>query len=73
MPLTLADPGTVYTIERITGKDVLRRRLMTLGVVEQEKIAVKQSAKGNVIAEVKGIRLALDADLARRIMVKVCV
>lgn len=73
MPLTLADPGTVYTIERITGKDVLRRRLMTLGVVEQEKIAVKQSAKGNVIAEVKGIPLALDADLARRIMVKVCV
>lgn len=69
MPLTLADTDRNYRIVRISGKDEIRRHLNNLGVTENEEISVKQSINGNVIVEIRGVRLALDASLARRIMV----
>lgn len=69
MPLTLADENQNYTIIRIKGKDDVRRHLSNLGLTENETISVKQSIHGNLIVEVKGVRLALNADLAKRIMI----
>lgn len=69
MPLTLAESDQMYTILKITGKDQVRRHLNNLGVTENEKITVRQSVNGNLIVEVRGVRLALDAGLARRILV----
>jgi ferrous iron transport protein A len=69
MPLTLADVDRCYTIRKISGKDDVRRHLNNLGLVEKEEVSVKQSIDGNLIVEIKGVRLALDSSLARRIQV----
>ncbi len=69
MPLSFAEENTSYTISRITGKDEVRSHLRNLGLVENETISVKQSIAGNLIVEVKGVRIALNKDLARRIMI----
>ncbi len=69
MPLCFAKENTNYTISRITGKDEVRSHLRNLGLVENETISVKQSIAGSLIVEVKGVRIALNKDLARRIMI----
>lgn len=71
MPLTLADFGVVYRVLRIRGKDAIRHHLNNLGIVENEQISIKQKIAGNVIAEVKGVRIALDSSMAKRIEVGV--
>ena len=69
MPLTLAQTNQKYTILRITGQDKVRNHLRNLGFVENETVSVIQSISGNLIVEIKGIRVALDKSLANRIMV----
>ena len=69
MPLTLAQTNKKYTILRITGQDKVRHHLRNLGFVENETVSVIQSISGNLIVEIKGIRVALDKSLANRIMV----
>ena len=49
-------------------EDVLH--LADLGFSPQSLVTVKQEIAGNLIVEVKGSRLALDASMARRIMVQ---
>ena len=69
MPLTLAQKNKKYTILSITGQDKVRNHLRNLGFVENETVSVIQSISGNLIVEIKGIRVALDKSLANRIMV----
>ena len=56
-------------IQRITGQDKVRVHLKNLGFVENETVSVIQSIQGNLIVEIKGVRIALDKSLANRIMV----
>jgi ferrous iron transport protein A len=69
MPLTFADMGKEYTIVKITGKDEVRTHLRNLGFVEKGTVSVIQSLNGNLIVQVKDGRIAMDAGLAKRIMV----
>lgn len=69
MPLSLADMNTVYVVKRVTGNDEVRKHLSTLGFVEGAEVQVVQSIDGNLIVEVKGVRVALDESLARRVIV----
>ena len=69
MPLSFCKVDVVYTIEKITGKDSMRTHLINLGIVEGESIVIKNAIQKNLIVEIKGIRIALDATLAQRIMV----
>lgn len=69
MPLTFAEKDMPYKILKIAGKDEIRSYLQNLGFAVNETISVKQSNRGNLIVEVKGVRVALDASLAKRIMV----
>ena len=69
MPLTMAEPGESVTIRRITGKDELRRHLAELGVVVGETVTVVSRMGGNLIVQVKDSRIALDRDMANRILV----
>lgn len=69
MPLTFADTGKVYTIQKITGKDEIRTHLRNLGFVENGKVSVVSSLNGNLIVEVKNSRLAMDKSMAKKIMV----
>lgn len=69
MPLTLADLNVAYVIKRISGKDEIRVHLANLGFVEGSTVKVVQNLNGNLIVEVKSVRLALDESLAKRILV----
>ena len=69
MPLTMADLGEAVTIRRITGKGALRLHLAELGFVVGETVTVVSRMGGNLIVQVKDSRIALDRDMANRILV----
>lgn len=69
MPLTFAQMSKEYVIVKITGQDKIRTHLRNLGIMENERVSVVQSIRGNLIVEIKGVRIALDKSLANRIMV----
>ncbi|MBS4786142.1 MAG: ferrous iron transport protein A [Clostridiales bacterium] len=69
MPLTMLSIGDSETIKRVSGKDETRRFLASLGFVEGEEVRVVSKMAGNIILAVKDSRIALDQDMAKRIMV----
>jgi len=69
MPLTLAQPGVPSLIKRVGGKPETRLFLENLGFVAGGKVSVISKIGGNLIVEVKGSRVAVNSDLAAKIMV----
>ena len=69
MPLAMADAGANYTIQKITGRDEVRQHLAELGFVVGEPVRIVNDLAGNLILSVKDSRIALDRDMAMRIMV----
>ena len=69
MPLTMAEPGEAVTIRRITGKDEIRLHLAELGFVVGETVTVVSRMGGNLIVQVKDSLIALDRNMANRILV----
>lgn len=69
MPLTMADQGEPVTIRKITGKDEIRQHLAELGFVVDAAVMVVSDLGGNLIVQVKDSRIALDRNMANRIMV----
>lgn len=70
MPVTMAVPGEVMTIERIMGNDKVRAHLHELGFVENHDVMLINKIGENVILKVKESRVALDVSMARRIMIR---
>ena len=68
MPLTMAKPGQTVTIRRITGRDEVRQHLAELGFVADSSVTVLQSIAGSLILQVKDGRIALDSQMAGRIL-----
>ena len=69
MPLTVADTGEEYVIKRIGGKPEVKQHLENLGFVVGGNVTVVSALQGNVIVKVKESRVAIDGELARKIMV----
>ena len=69
MPLTLAQLGEPVTIRKITGKDEIRQHLAELGFVMDATVTVVSEMGGNLIVQVKDSRIALDRNMAGRIMI----
>ena len=69
MPLTMAEMGQEMSIKKINGRDKTKKLLESLGFVVGEKVSVISNLGGNVILNVKDTRIALDEDMARRIMI----
>ena len=69
MPLTMARPGETVTIRKITGKDEVRQHLAELGFVVDGTVTVVSEIAGNLILQVKDSRVALDRNMATRILV----
>ena len=69
IPLTLAKPGEVVTIKKITGQDEVRQHLAELGFVVDGQAMVVSEMSGNLIVQVKDSRVALNKSMAMRIMV----
>ena len=68
MPLGMASPGDVNTIQKITGKDEVRRFLHNLGFAEGAQVSVVSELNGNMIVNVKGTRVAISKSMASRIL-----
>lgn len=69
MPLNVAVPGEENLIRRIGGSPEVKKHLEDLGFVVGGTVTLVTVLNGNVIVNVKNARIALDADMARRIMV----
>lgn len=69
MPLTTVGTGAVNTIRKVGGNEETRRFLENLGFVSGAEITVLSEIGGNVIVNVKDSRVAINADMARHIMV----
>lgn len=69
MPLCLADTGTVNVIKKISGSPEVKKHLENLGFVVGSNVIVVNSLGGNVIVNVKGARVAISEEMARKIMI----
>ncbi len=69
MPLTFANVGEENTIRKVGGNEETRRFLENLGFVSGAKIMVLSQIGGNVIVNVKDSRVAVNAEMARHIMI----
>ena len=69
MPLTLAGIGERNVIGRVGGNEETRRFLGNLGIINGAEITVISAIGGNVIVNVKDSRVALNAAMARHILV----
>ena len=69
MPLTMAGIGETNTISRIGGNEETRRFLANRGFVVDAEVTVLSAIGGNVIVNIKDSRVAVNADMARHIMI----
>ena len=69
MPLTMVNIGETGEIKRIGGNEETRRFLNNLGFVVGAEVAVVSAIGGNVIVNIKDSRVAINEDMAKRIMV----
>ena len=70
MPLAMLRTGERARITAITGSDTVRKHLGSLGFVPGVVITVVQVACGSMILGLQDSRVAVNEDLARRIMVR---
>ena len=61
--------GETGEIKRIGGNEETRRFLNNLGFVVGAEVAVVSAIGGNVIVNIKDSRVAINEDMAKRIMV----
>ena len=69
MPLTMASIGETNTIRKVGGNEETKRFLENLGFVAGAEITVVSAIGGNVIVNIKDLRVAINQDMARHIMV----
>ena len=69
IPLTYADPGEENVIMKISGKPEIKKHLEDMGFVTGALITVVSAVNGNLIVNVKDTKVALDKELANRIMI----
>ena len=69
MPLSMVKEGEPNVIKKVGGKEETRRFLANLGFVVDAEVTVLSAIGGNVIVNIKDSRVAVNADMARHIMI----
>ena len=69
MPLSYAVPGEENVIRRSGGSPEVRKHLENLGFVAGGSVTVITSMDGNMIVRVKESRVAINDEMARKIMI----
>ncbi len=69
MPLTLAVTGEENIIQRIGGSAEVRAHLQNLGFVPGGTVTVVSSMAGNLIVNVKNVRVAISKEMAQKIII----
>lgn len=69
MPLSMTEAGKRNRIRKVGGREEIRRFLESLGFVAGGFVTVISEINGNLIVNVKESRVAIDKELAKKIMV----
>lgn len=69
MPLVFSQIGKECIIKKIGGLPDVKRHLENLGFVPGSLVTVVSSLNGNLIVKVKESRVAINEDMARKIMI----
>ena len=69
MPMSYANPGEEAVIRKIGGSSEVKKHLENLGFVVGGSVKVITALNGNVIVKVKEARVAIDDEMARKIMI----
>ena len=69
MPLTLADVGEENIILKVGGNPEVKKHLEDLGFVAGGSVRVVSTIGGNLIVSVKESRVAIDREMAAKVMV----
>ncbi len=69
MPLTYAIIGQENTIKRVGGNPEMKQHLADMGFVAGATVTVVNSNNGNIIVNMKNTRVAINKDIANKIMI----
>ena len=69
MPLTMANIGEKLQVVSVGGMEDTKRFLTNLGFTEGVEVTLVSKIDGNVIVNVRDSRVALDNNMAKKIMV----
>ena len=69
MPLVIAPINIMLKVIKILASEKVKKHLENLGITKGSSLELLNNDGGNVILLVKGSRLALDKDLALKIVV----
>ena len=69
IPLSYANPGEESVIRKIGGSPEVKKHLENLGFIVGGTATDIASLDGNVIVKVKESRVAIDEEMARKIMI----
>lgn len=69
IPLIFADMGEENIIKRVGGSPEVKRHLEDLGFVVGGRVNIVSSIGGNLIVNVKNVRVAVSKELAQKVMV----
>lgn len=69
MPLSMVRTGETNVIKKVGGKEETRKFLESLGFVTGGAVTVISEISGNLIVNIKDSRVAINKDMANKIMV----
>ena len=69
MPIVVADSGEELIVRKVGGSPEVKLHLENLGIVPGGLVTLINGTEGNVILKVKESRIALNRDMAMKIMV----
>ena len=69
IPLTLANTGEDLVIKKVGGSPDVKKHLEDLGLIAGSTVKVMNTFAGNVILDVKNSRIAVNREIAKKIMV----
>lgn len=68
LPLAMASEVQTVMVARVRGPQDLRQRMAEMGFVQGAEVKVVSRVNGDVVVSVKGATLALNRDMAMRIV-----
>ena len=69
LPLNYADKNTELIIKKVGGTDAVKQHLADMGFVAGQEVSIVNTVGGNVIVNVKNVRVAISEELAKKIMI----
>jgi len=69
IPLTLADNNSQCIIKKIGGSPEVKKHLEDMGFVTGSTVEVISQSGGNIIVNVKDVRVAISREMAMKIMI----